>query len=162
MKGDWTEQVKTDLKDFGIRENLDQIKARSGDSFKCLVKKHAKSYALSKFFVKKESHTKLDNLQYQKLEMQEYLRNQGISANQAKILLKYRTGMADYKGNYGAAEDCKLCGKHQDRQEEIFDCEVVTKISKISLKYEELFTLEIKIETARYFLLCFVNLNLDI
>ena len=56
--------------------------------------------------------------------------------------------MADYKSNYGATEDCKLCGKHQDSQEEIFDCEVVTKISNISLKYEELFTLEIKVETA--------------
>ena len=124
VKGDWTEQVKTDLKDFGIRENLDQIKARSSDSFKCLVKKHAKSYALSTILVKKEMHTKLDNLKYQKLEMQEFLRNQEISVNQAKILLKYRTGMADYK-----------CGKHQDSQEEIFDCEVVKNISKISLKY---------------------------
>ena len=51
--------------------------------------------------------------------------------------------------HYGATEDCKLCGKHQDSQEEIFECEVVTKISKISLKYEELFTPEIKVKTAR-------------
>ena len=42
VKGDWTEQLRIDLEDFGIQENLDWIKSKSVHSFKRLVKKKAK------------------------------------------------------------------------------------------------------------------------
>ena len=94
-------------------------------------------------------HTKLDNIRYEKLEIQGYLSNQEISVTQAKILLKYRTGMAEYRSNYGATEDCKLCEKHLDSQDKIFDCEFIRKSSKISMKYDDLFTPNVEVETVR-------------
>ena len=48
-KDDWTDQCKTDLADFGIENNLHQIKIKSKSAFLNLVKRKAKEYALSDF-----------------------------------------------------------------------------------------------------------------
>ena len=57
--------------------------------------------------------------------------------------------MAEYRSNYGATEDCKLCEKHLDSQDKIFDCEFIRKSSKISMKYDDLFTPNVEVETVR-------------
>ena len=124
VKGDWTEQVKIDLEDFGIQENLDWIKSKSVNSFKRLVKKKAKQYALSEFLRKKSIHSKLDNIEYTELKMQKYLSSGLVSASQGKILLKFRSRMANYDNNFGSSESsCKLCQNHPDSQEYIYKCE---------------------------------------
>ena len=88
VKDDWTEQVKMDLEDFQNGKNLDWIKSKSKNSFKRLVKKRAKEYALKLFNVQKSSHSKLDNLYYDELKMQNHLVSKDISVNQVQILMK--------------------------------------------------------------------------
>ena len=120
VKGDWSEQVKLDLKDFEIQENFEWIKSKSKDSFCRLVKKQGKEFALNKFNEKKRAHSKLDNLFYPELKLQVCLKGKDITVNQAKILLKFRTRMAKYSNNYGGTNDakqCELCQTHSDRQE---------------------------------------------
>ena len=95
VKDDWTKRVKIDLEDFQIGNNFDWIKSKSKNGFKRLVKKRAKVYALQLFNVQKNSHSKLDNLYYEELKMQNHLVSREISVNQAQILMKYRLRMAD-------------------------------------------------------------------
>ena len=71
-KGDWSEQVKADLRTFGMSDDLKLIEAKSKLSFKTLVKSKAKELTLLMLLNKKENHTKLENLQYFELEMREY------------------------------------------------------------------------------------------
>ena len=46
VRGDWTETVKEDLKDFDIPCDFQFVKSKSKESFKRLVKINAKEYAL--------------------------------------------------------------------------------------------------------------------
>ena len=64
IKQDWTQQVKSDLEDFSISNDLQWIKSKSSGWFKNLVKRKVKEFAFFEFLEKKESHTKLDDLFY--------------------------------------------------------------------------------------------------
>ena len=68
--GDWTEQVKEDLLDFGIDLDLEQIRLKSFYSFKKMVQSKAKAY----FIEKAQHHSKMDFLFYAELELQYYLK----------------------------------------------------------------------------------------
>ena len=152
VKDDWTEQVKMDLEDFQIGNNLDWIKSKSKNSFKRLVKKRAKEYALKLFNVQKSSHSKLDNLYYDELKMQNHLVSKDISVNQVQILMKYRSRMADYHKNYQGKEilkRCILCPNHFDNQEDIFTCDYNKEKLTMVGDYEDLFQERIKPELIR-------------
>ena len=85
------------------------------------MKKKAKQYALEEFLKTKAIHSKLDNLNFDELQIQKYLVSGLVSANQRKTWLKFRSRMAKYDDNYGSSETlCKLCQNHPDRQADIF------------------------------------------
>ena len=91
---------------------------------------------------KKETHSKLRNLNYHELKIQNYLLCQEISVHQAKILLKFRTRMANYGNNFlgnNEIKHCKLCESHPDSQDKIYDCKFNQQNIKMSGKYEDIF-----------------------
>ena len=49
VRGDWTKQVREDLEDFGIVEDLKSMEDKSKDAFKRMVNIKCKEYALEKF-----------------------------------------------------------------------------------------------------------------
>ena len=67
-KQDWTEQVREDLADLGINEDLSFIESKSQYCFKKLVKTKVKEFTLDLLNEKKFKHTKMD-----KLKIQDYL-----------------------------------------------------------------------------------------
>ena len=68
-KGDWTEQVKADLIEFGISMDFNDIKRKSKDAFKRLVKSRTKEIAFRKLSKMKNEHSKMSNLEYSELEI---------------------------------------------------------------------------------------------
>ena len=66
---DWTWHFKSDLADFNITENLDQLKAKPVGSFKRLVTIKAREYAFYKYLDRDLS--KLDRLFYKELKLQD-------------------------------------------------------------------------------------------
>ena len=66
-------QSSVRLADFGIEDNLHQIKIKSKSAFLNLVKRKAKEYALGDFLNKKENHSKMGELFYCEVKMQNYL-----------------------------------------------------------------------------------------
>ena len=100
VKLDWTEQVKQDLSDFKINLSFEEMKAKSKMSFKKYVKTKALEYEFSRLMGVKQSHSKMDNLSYSKLEIQEYFKLENMSTNGAKTLFQYRTRMAKYGANF--------------------------------------------------------------
>ena len=70
IRGEWTDQVKRDLESFGIPNELDWIKVKSKWSFKALVKKQAREIAIETLIDKKETHSKMEDLEYSELLMQ--------------------------------------------------------------------------------------------
>ena len=130
-KDDWTVQVCQDLNDFQIDKNFAAIKSKSKESFKNMVKKHAKDYAFNCLMERKSSHSKLRNISYDELSLQKYLKRQDITVNQAKAKV------ANYASNYGNKDEkCKLCNNHLDAQEEIYICDY-NKRNNITGTYSE-------------------------
>ena len=140
--GDWCIQTRLDLADFKIQEDLDWLKSKSKYAFKKLVKTKAKEYALNNFLEKKESHSKLKDLWYCDLELQDYLKLNTMSAEEAKTVFSYRTRSAQFSDNYrgsGGLSPCPLCLLHLDCQAMAFQCSVIRGETKIEEYYEKIF-----------------------
>ena len=84
--------------------------------------------------------SKLENLNYFKLEMHEYLNS--MKKKEAIVLFKFRTRMAPFGENYKAGNVttiCPLCSSHTDSQEESFTCVVLNRVIKIQGRYSDIF-----------------------
>ena len=149
--GDWTEQIKLDVEDFGIPCNFEYIKSKSINSFKKLVKAKAKQYALNLLIEKQKKHSKMKNLSYTELAMQEYFKIEGISTKQAQNVFKWRVRMAPLGENFRGNEKlkmCPLCLSHPDNQTMIFKCESLKNRMKMECEFEDLYSNNITLKTA--------------
>lgn len=137
-RGDWTELVKEDLNDFGIDEDLVMLQQMSKGKIKKLIKAEARKYAfneLMKSIEGKKGHSKLKNIRYTELKMQDYLMNGNIKKEEAINIFKFRTHMADFGENFKSGADvviCPLCLDHIDSQSNSFKCQIIK--NKIEVK----------------------------
>ena len=142
-KNDWTLSVKQDLADFGIEVNLSNIKRKSEASFKNYVKLKAYEYEFNQLMKIKGTHSKLDNLWYSRLEMQNYLKLGNMNNYQAQTLFRYRVRMANYGENFRGKKEvilCPLCSKHLDGQQISFEnCQVLKENIKMTGNYSQIF-----------------------
>ena len=99
-KNEWTERVKLDLKEFEFSDDLEWVKSLSEFKFKKLVKAKAKEVALENLNKIKSKHSKMDNVFYVDLEMQEYLKKRNIRRSMAKAVFKFKTRMAQFSENF--------------------------------------------------------------
>ena len=149
VKDDWTIKVKQNLEEFGLSLSLEEIRSKSAKSFKRMVKNRAKEYTLNFLLDKKDSHKKLDGLNYSDIKLQTYFKDPDISVAEAKNLYRFRTRSAKFKENMRSGyqnKDCPLCFIHPDTQVHSMQCiEVKSKIT-IRGKYEDIFKEKIKKE----------------
>ena len=147
VKNDWTILVKKDLDDFKIDINLSNIKRKSEWTFKNLVKKKAREYEFNRLKILKESHTKLNDLLYSKLETQNYFKLENINTSEAQTLFRYRVRMAKYGENFRgkkAAIMCPLCGTHLDNQKMCYEiCPVINNNIQTTGSYNKIFSTSI-------------------
>ena len=150
-KDDWTEQVKVDLKDLGILEDFSYIRSFTETAFKNMVKRKIKEFALDDLNEKKFEHSKMDNLVFTELKMQEYLLSGEITTAQKRNIFRYRTRMADYSENYpegNTTKPCKVCHMHTDCQAHAVSCYETLKSVTKKGKYGEIFSNKISRDTA--------------
>ena len=149
-KGDWSEQIKIDLADFGIDINFDAIRSKSKAAFKNIVKAKAKEYSLKVLLEKKSSHSKMKNLEYKELKIQSYLKNANINISKKRTIFKWRTRMESFKENFRNGEGnlpCPLCETHIDDQLLCAQCPVVRAEIGVIENINDIFKEEIKEET---------------
>ena len=151
-KQDWTEQVKQDLTDLGIEKNLDFIKSKSQFSFKNLVKIKTREFALDLLNENKYKHSKMENLIFTELKIQEYLTSESITVEEKRNIFYYRTRMANYSENYRGQDPpkpCQICHLHVDCQKHAISCvETLKHVENIG-DYEEIFSKNISSDTAK-------------
>ena len=102
-KNDWAYMAEQDLVDFEMDTNLSSMKIMSEWAFKNQIRKKAHKYEFDQLMQIKLKHTKLDDLSYDKLEMQNYLKLENIKRTGAQNLSRYQSRMANYGENF--------CGK---------------------------------------------------
>ena len=76
---------------------------------------------------KKESHTKLDDIVYEKIQMQPYLKSQLFFQQDAKTLFRLRSNMFNVKRNfsslYSTNLNCILCQAEIEDQQHLLNCQ---------------------------------------
>ena len=130
------------------------MKTKSKSSFKNTVKKQARELALCTLTGEKKKHSKMDNLSYEKLEMQEYLRDKNINVNQARSLFRFRTRMTRFWENFKGGrppQQCPECSKALSvaTQSHSFECEVLDSNININGNYWEIFETKVNHKVAR-------------
>jgi hypothetical protein len=144
--GDWTEQVKEDLTDFQISLSFEQIKKKSKESFKNMVKTRAKEYSLNFLKSKQASHSKMEKLIYKDLKIENYLLSDEIEYKQKQTIFRFRTRMERFGENYRAGKNraiCPLCHLHYDSQELSLQCPEIRKEMKVVGNIEEIYNEDI-------------------
>jgi hypothetical protein len=151
-KNDWTLQVRKDLEEFGINDDLEALKTKSQESFKRIVKIKMKETALDYLANLKETHSKMDNLTYTELKIQDYLKAEDISVQEARNLFQYRVRVANFKENFGQKfqnKGCPFCFVHLDTQSHATQCAAVKEIISMEGDYRKIFFGKIPSDIAR-------------
>ena len=151
-KSEWTEQVRVDLLDLGLTEDLDQIKIKSKFTFKNLVKKQIREWAFQGLLLKKQGHSKMMNLEYTTLEMQNYLKDHDITVTQAKMIFKYRTRMENFSDNFRGGKPtkpCPVCKECEDTQIHSFKCRILEENIKIEGRLLDIFKPKVEQKVAK-------------
>ena len=119
------------------------IKARRINFLHYLLNRNESEMISKVFKVQWKSHSKLDSLNYSKLEIQKYLLLENLNNKQAQTLFRYRTRMANFGENYRGQKNsklCPLCNFHLDNQKMGFEnCLVLRKNVEISGNYNQIF-----------------------
>ena len=129
-KDDWTETVRADLTDLGLNLNLEHLRSISKNSFKRLVKLKSKQFALEGLSKMKEKHSKMKDLYYSELKMQNYFKDPKIPVEEAQNIFRFRTRSANFKENMKTKYKetlCPLCEIQPDSQAHSFKCSVVNE-----------------------------------
>ena len=145
VKGDWTIEVKKNLKEFGIPQNLEFLRSKSKESFHNLVKKQAREYEFNRLLKIKvtRAKSKMKDIHYSEFKMQKYLELREMTASKAKVWFKFRVRMATFGENFRGGEAtvmCPLCLSHPDGQAESFQCEKMKKLMTIKGDYLSIFS----------------------
>ena len=146
---DWTDQARLNLQELNIPVSLNFLKSKSKTVFKKLVKEKIKTFEFSRLMTEKSNKSKLKNVSYSELKMQEYLELKTMNKTQAIVLFKFRVRMSPFGENYKAGQQtpiCPFCSLHLDSQEESFSCVKLKSMIQISGKYSDIFGREFKQE----------------
>ena len=151
VKGDWCLIVQKDLEDLDIDLSFEEI----GNTPKVQLKKllsdviHDKSF---EYLMKiKESHSKMRNLKYEKLELQNYLRPEAkLTRSEINFTIASRGNMLNLKQNFKSENknnlECRICLKESSVESQLHiyqECELLNVnaiISNDSNQYEDLFS----------------------
>ena len=144
VKSDWTMEVRTNLKEFGITDNLENLESMSKNSFENLVKKKAKDFEFQRLLELKlsKAKSKMKNLKYIEFKIQDYLLLKDMNVAQARAMFKFRVRMAPFGENFRGGQKtviCPLCKSHPDGQEESFSCEKINKMIEVKGDYNQIF-----------------------
>ena len=159
---DWVKTVKRDLEELEIEQKFEEIKQFKKGSLKRTLNVAVSKRALQRLNKIKEKHSKVINLNYSQLKMQNYLKGNRtkISQNMAEIIFSLRSRVTKVKMNYkGSFEnlECEVCKEEQESQKHIIqECKKMLKIKGNSAKdidYEKIFSENVKqqIEIAKQF-----------
>ena len=149
-KGDWSEQIKSDLSDFNISCDFNWIRSKSKDAFKNIVKVKAKEYAVKILTQKQASHSKMDSLHYSEIRRQNYFMQPGLRTEEKRCIFRWRTRMENFGENFREGRTdvpCPLCTNHLDNQALSVQCEVIKKELKSKGNIENVYRDDIKEET---------------
>ena len=144
---DWISQVLKDLKYLKMNLEVQDIKEMKKSKLKKLLDKAVEDKAFEELQLQKGKHSKVMKLSYSKLKMQKYLKGNknNIKIEEAQMIFKLRSRMADVKVNFRnkyEVLECDICKDEEETQKHILECDEILKNTNKNIKeteYDELF-----------------------
>ena len=102
--------------------------------------------------VAKIGHSKMDNLWYSQLKMQDYLQTSKFHKQEVNLIFSFNTRMAIFGENFRNGRTqvpCPLCQVHLDSQAMAFQCIKLKSEINMRGKYEDLFKDDIPSELVK-------------
>ena len=120
--------------------------------FKLYIKKKTRQLALIDLEIIKNTHSKVKDIKYRKLETQSYIKNGGFNTEEIQFLYRLRTRMMDVKQNFKNMYDnnlCRLCQNDEETQQHLLECEKLLQncpplYNDMLVKYEDIFSSNVK------------------
>ena len=131
VRGDWSTLVQKDLEDLDINLDYDELKELSKYEIKNLLKEQVEKKAFTYLIKLKESQSKLKDLEYNKLETQNYLKPAaGLTKTEVSEIMMCRSRMvpvkANFKSSHNAADlKCRACGDTEELQQHLISCRIL-------------------------------------
>ena len=92
----------------------------------------------------------MDNLNFDKIDIQSYLNNSKINPQLAQKLFKWRTRMTNFKCNFRNGNDdlsCSMGCNEDDSQENLLNCQIIKsqlpELSTTNSQYSDIFSNDI-------------------
>ena len=130
-KKDWVTRVENDLLELDMNVTFANIQKMSKTTWKNMVRSTIQQKTFKKLENKKQTHSKVKNLKYIRLEMQEYLKphdvknvNKEVTQNIFRIRSKVINVKMNRKNQYETYE-CKVCLVEDGSQEHIYECKMI-------------------------------------
>ena len=152
--GDFSELIKEDFKLIDKVQNDQMIRAISTHAYKSQIKSSVKHAAFKYLKQKLDTHTKVKHIQYNKLEIQQYMTSPLFTNSEVDMLHALRSRCTDCRVNFKKKYihtnlKCLLCGIEDDDQQYILTCTVIQSyiqsknITVNKVIYEDIFSSDI-------------------
>ena len=137
-----------DLTDLDIALSFEDIKNISKNELSEFLNKKIEGKAFEYLIKMKQKHSKMENLNYEKLEIKEYLTsNAGLTKSLRNFAIQARCKMLDLKSNFKSAHindlQCRICNDAEEEQPHLLDCSTLNTNSPNTVNqpvYEDLFS----------------------
>ena len=148
-KGDWVLTVMEDAKELKIDIDEEKLSQTSKEKFRRIIKNKVAELAYESLIRKKNTHSKMENIQYREMELQGYLKsNCKLKYEDKQLLFKLRTRMTEVKHNFRnkyADQICPLCKSEEDTQYHLINCQRILEncpdlAENINIEYEDIFS----------------------
>ena len=150
VDGDFCKLVAADMDQINMNMSESQISNMKKEAFKQLVKKKVTNAALKRLLQIKENHSKMNQLSYSKLQIQEYLKNPLFDSESMAMLTALRTRTVrgvrnDFRGMYSNTE-CPLGCGNSDTIQHILACSALSKymssesITKYKVEFQDIYS----------------------
>ena len=150
VKGDFYELVLKDMQMIGDGITEEYIKSCSKGALKRQLKEKTRNVALKYLKQKQKEHSKIKDIEYTKLETQEYMKSPIFTNAEVNFLNALRSRSINVKWNfkskYSNNLQCPLCELSKDDQSHLLECPELRKRFKTNevcqkpCKYEDIFS----------------------
>ena len=141
LDGDLYNQVEDDMKKLRITE--DTIATYSKETVKEIIEQNVNKVAFVYLQQKAKLHSKVKHELYTDMQSIKYFYDPRMTSERAKILFKFRTQMFGVRNNFRnkySCTLCPLCGRVEDSQQHLFECNIIQNYHVITTKYEDIFS----------------------
>ena len=138
------------MEKYNLPTNLEEIKSFGKNAFRNLVNKSVTKVAFDNLVSECASHKKTADLEYESLQVQEYLLK--LFPHQARTIIKCRSETVDVKLHMTHKYKdtcCRRCGNAEENISHIINCQQEETIEKVNtskldhLDYEKLMQLQL-------------------